>query len=85
MFGAAVISNEQRAIIAARIKQRVKELLPPADYILLVQEIPCPDGACPTRYTIISACDEAGNLRKWAIHAPMILVTSKEIELVIAA
>lgn len=82
MWGGAIISNENRAILAARIKQRVKEFLPEGQYIILVQEVPCADAACPTRATVISACDEQGNYQKWVIHAPMQLVTTKEIEII---
>lgn len=82
MWGGAIISKENRAVLAARIKQRVKEYLPEGQYMIFVQEVPCGDTACPTRATVISVCDEQGSFQKWAIHAPMQLVTAKEIKMI---
>jgi len=82
MFFGKQLSKENQAVIAARIKQRVREFLPEGQYLILVQEIPCADHGCPTRATVISVCDEQGKNRRWGIHAPMSLVTFKEIEVV---
>lgn len=82
MFGFLTLSKDKQAVLSARIKQRVKEFLPEGQYLILVQEIPCADQGCPTRATLISVCDEMGAYRKWAIHAPMQLITTKEIEIV---
>jgi hypothetical protein len=77
------IPSENRTALIARIKQRVQECLPENRYTIRVQEVACADTGCPVRTTIISAIDEQGRCRRWAIHAPMHWVTISEIERVL--
>jgi len=82
MFRWGTISIAQQATLVARVKKRVKEFLPEGQYIILVQEVPCPDTACPMRATVISICNEAGEFTRLVIHAPLSMVTTKEVEYV---
>jgi len=82
MFRWGTITTEQQATLVARVKKRVKEFLPQGQYIILVQEVPCPDTGCPTRATVISICNEASEFTRLVIHAPLSMVTTKEVEYV---
>jgi translation elongation factor EF-1beta len=79
MFRGYDIRPEDQAILVARIKQRVKEVLPDGWQLIGVSEIPCADSGCMLRVTRIAVRDMEGNKRYWSLHAPLSLVTAKEI------
>lgn len=82
MFRSGTITTQQQTILVARVKKRVKDLLPQGQYIILVQEVPCSDTGCPIRATVISICNQAGEHNRLVIHAPLSMVTAKEVEYV---
>lgn len=79
MFRGFDIRPEERVILTARIRQRVREMLPAGWQIKQVTEVPCSDAGCPLRITRIDVTDPTGHDRSWSLHAPLSLVTAKEV------
>jgi hypothetical protein len=79
MFRGFDIRPEERVILTARIRQRVKEMLPVGWQIRQVVEVPCSDTGCPLRITRVDVTDPAGQEQSWSLHAPLSLVTAKEV------
>jgi hypothetical protein len=79
MFRGFDIRPEERVILTARIRQRVKEMLPSGWQIRQVVEVPCSDTGCPLLITRIDVTNPAGQDQSWSLHAPLSLVTAKEV------
>lgn len=54
-------------------------MLPAGWQIRQVTEVPCADAGCPLRITRIDVTDPAGLEQSWSLHAPLSLVTAKEV------
>jgi hypothetical protein len=79
MFRGFDLSPAREAVLKARIKQRVKETLPEGAFQVSIEEVACTEPGCPTRTTVISIVAEGQPTRRVLVHAPLSLVTIKEI------